>query len=157
MISGYRAEMEFDLNELFNENKKLFQLAFQIEDHIWTHAGIHKGWWNKYVQPLLDKKEETRFTPFMYEWENVADHLNIMFDFNYEPIFYVGHHRGGYHKEGGPLWADKIETYTKPLDGYHQIIGHSAIPYIRTYTFKKCKLTYVDCLQKKEEFYMLNV
>jgi predicted MPP superfamily phosphohydrolase len=157
MITGYRVEMEFDLHELFNDNKKLFQLAYQIDDNIWTHAGIHKGWWNKYVQPIFDKKTEVRFAPFMYEWESIADHLNTMFDFNYEPIFYVGHYRGGYHKEGGPLWADKMETYMKPLEGYHQIMGHTPVKYPRTYTNKKHKLTYVDCLQKKEDFYVLEI
>ena len=44
--SGFRAAMYHDLHDLFYDNKHLFQIAFQIGNYIWTHAGISKGWYN---------------------------------------------------------------------------------------------------------------
>jgi hypothetical protein len=43
--SGYRPSMYLQLNEIFTRHEKLFQLAFQIKNYIWTHAGLHRGWY----------------------------------------------------------------------------------------------------------------
>ena len=156
-ISGHRPEMAQDLYDIFQENRKLFQLAYQEGNMICTHAGIHKGWWRYHVQPVLDKKKETRFTEFLGECKNIADVLNMMFEFNYEPIFQIGHMRGGFAKMGGPLWADKTEIYHKPLPGYHQVVGHNPVPNPKTYDFYDLtKLTFCDCLPVYNKFYELD-
>lgn len=156
--SGNRPEMRLTLYYIFRDNFKLFQLAYQYEKTIWTHAGIHRGWWEYFAEPLLNGKTETRFTPFLVLCDNIADQLNLMFEFYYDPIFMVGHHRGGTAKVGGPLWADKVEIYTKPLEGYHQVVGHNPVPYVRTYTFKNnTKLTFCDCITKTDRFYKLEI
>jgi predicted MPP superfamily phosphohydrolase len=157
-ISGFRPDMYHDLNELFRENRNLFQLAYQEGHNIWTHAGIHRGWWQYFVQPVLDEKTNTRFTPYLKDCKNIADILNLMFEFNYDPIFMVSHLRGGHDKVGGPLWADKQEIYTKPLAGYHQIVGHNAVNRVITYDFHDLtKLTFCDCLGTKEEFFKIDL
>ena len=81
-----------------------------------------------------------------------------MFEFNYDPIFAVSHHRGGKSKEGGPLWADKVELYTKPLKGFHQVVGHTKVPNIKTYDFKEnTKVTFVDCLPVSDDFFKIDL
>ena len=134
-----------DLYQLFNENYKLFQLAYQHDNVIWTHAGIHKGWFEYYVRPIINGEKMTRFTDLLDECKNIADYLNLMFEFNFEPIFAVSHYRGGTAREGGPLWTDKIELYTKPLLGYHQVVGHTPVPNIKTYDFKESHISYGNC------------
>jgi predicted MPP superfamily phosphohydrolase len=156
--SGNRMEMRPVLYYLFKENIDLFQLAYQYKKTIWTHAGIHRGWWEYFIEPLLKGVTQTRFTPFLVLCDNIADQLNLMFEYYYQPLFMVSPHRGGRDKVGGPLWADKIEIYTKPLEGYHQVVGHNPVPYVRTYTFKNgTKLTFCDCLTKTDKFYILDL
>jgi len=111
--SGYRPEMKYDFFDIFNINKSLFQVAFEIETtekhkYIFTHAGIHRGFYNNYL-----KEHDTEKT--------LADTLNFLYP-NYKPLFHVSWFRGGFKKEGGVFWADKQEIYKKPLKGYHQII-----------------------------------
>jgi len=157
-ISGFRYEMMHDLYDIFNRNKDLFQLAYQHGNVIWTHAGIHRGWWQYYVQPIISGVMKTRFSDFLGDCENVADYLNLMWEFNYPNLFMISHHRGGSGKVGGPLWADKIEIYTKPLYGYHQIVGHSPVSEIKTYVISEnTKVTFVDCLNVCDDFYTIEL
>lgn len=131
--SGYRPEAYFDLNELFNKKKDLFQVAFQIENVIWTHAGVHRGWYS-YEFPFRSPK--------------IADDLNGALLQNVKSLFDVGHRRGGFKPHGGPFWADKHETLTKPLRGYHQVIGHTPTDEIKVYKTKDSNLYYCDTTEK---------
>jgi len=110
--SGFRGTMWFDLNEIFRENYKLFQLAYQHNNYLFTHAGVHKGWYK-----FKFKEYDTQKT--------LADSLNFQFERNLDILFDVGFMRGGLNKVGGPLWLDKEHGCRKPLDGYHQIVGHT--------------------------------
>jgi len=131
--SGFRSEAYYDLHELFKLNKNKFQLAFQVNNYIWTHAGIHRGWYSY---------------SFPYTSVNIADDLNQAFEENNSSIFDVGHMRGGWKDSGGPLWADKKETWDKLLKGYHQIVGHTKVKEI---THRKIdentSITYIDCIE----------
>jgi predicted MPP superfamily phosphohydrolase len=113
---GFNEKYAKDFNELFVENQDLFQLSYQIDNYVWTHAGIHRGWWDMFIK---DKNK-------IQEGENVADTLNRLFKENYEPIFHCGIWRSGRHHVGGPLWLDKNEA-TKPIVDYHQIVGHNIL------------------------------
>lgn len=131
--SGFRPEAYWDLHDLFIRNKHLFQLAFQYKNYLWTHAGIHKGWY-KYQFP--------------YKSANVADDLNKAFEKNMNCIFDVGYSRGGLQNVGGPLWADKTETWDKPLENFHQIVGHTRIKeMIHRKIDINTSVTYIDCLE----------
>ena len=132
--TGFRPEAYFDLHEIFRKNRELFQLAFQIDNYVWTHAGIHRGWYHY---------------DFPYTSTSIADDLNIAFLENHKSIFQVSYLRGGFSTQGGPLWADKRETSIKPLKGYHQIVGHTRVSDIMEVKFKdkKTSITYIDCLE----------
>lgn len=149
--TGYRASMWLQLNELFTFNRNLFQMAFQIENYLWTHAGVHRGWYTWFIE---NQKYVIR-DGVKCEWleidktGNIADTLNFCFEARHQPIFDCGLSRRGFAKVGGPLWADKTEVYKKPLDGYHQIMGHTHIDEIKHYTQYKDKntsTTFVDCM-----------
>jgi predicted MPP superfamily phosphohydrolase len=130
--TGNRFEMIWDLNEIFMTNRKLFQVSYQIDNYIWTHAGIHQGWYKKYilnVEPwLIERLSVDKLT-----FDNLSDKLNLLFELNYEPLFYVSKIRGGSKNEGGIFWADWIEIYKKPLKNFNQIFGHTYRAKIRTY------------------------
>ena len=142
--SGFRPEAYWDLNIFFNENKDKFQMAYQYENYIWSHAGIHIGWY---------------MTEFPYTSTKIANDLNVAFNHNLKCLFDCGMRRGGNKKQGGPFWADKIETWTKPIKGYHQIVGHTATKDIVThfpYKRKDTSITYVDCVEY-DKYYILEI
>jgi len=154
--SGYRPEMSFFVKRLLDSNIELFQLAYQVGNHLWSHAGVHKGWWEYYAQPIIEGKIEKRYTPFFVNCDNIADQLNLMFEFKEPILFMVGHDRGGTSKVGGPLWIDKGTLYRKGLEGYHQIVGHSPVRAIKNFDFSDgTSLTFTDCLN--EDFYYLEI
>lgn len=146
--SGYRPEMYFDLYDLFRKNRHLFQMAFQIKNNIWTHAGLSKGWFNFRFLKHWDKENET-----------IADALNRLFEEEHPIIFDVGRDRGGSSPVGGPLWVDKNTLYRKPIEQVNQIVGHTAVSDIKTYTTKAgTNLAFIDCLEYgSKRFYKLDI
>ena len=135
--SGFRSAMYFDLNELFRDNRDLFQASFYLEydnqKYLWTHAGIHRGWYE---------------FEFPYKNVNIGEDLNLAFKMNESSLFDVGNRRGGFKNAGGPFWADKSETWAKPLMGYHQIVGHTRIDKIIYREINKnTSVTYIDCIE----------
>lgn len=121
--SGYRPEAEWDLKELFNTKSHLFKLAFQVDNYLWTHAGVHTGWYkfrfNSSYTEMTDEEED------YLDKKNLATELNYAFERKLLCLFDVGRHRGGMHQVGGPLWLDSRPGSLKPLKGYHQIVGHT--------------------------------
>jgi len=146
--SGYRAEMHFDLYEIFHNNLKLFQLSYQYENYIWTHAGIHRGWYDHF---LIEFKKVSDFEG------TISDKLNLAFEFELECLLDCGYVRGGYNKVSGPLWADKTESWTKPLKNCHQICGHTHTDKIVHHEIPNINssVTYIDSLP--EYCYILNI
>ena len=143
--SGYRPDMKESLYELFKTNKNLFQLAYQIDNYLWTHAGISKGWYNNSFSKYLKIAN--------IEDLSLADQLNDAFEQYFEGLFDVGHYRGGSNDVGGLLWADKRELI-KPLIGYNQIVGHTHVDAIRTtYMYNDTSVTFIDVLQNDENIF----
>jgi len=156
--TGYRPDMHFDLYEIFNTNKDLFQLAFQIDNYLFTHAGVHKGWYRKFKIKFDELLIKTKLIGLDYDPKNLADKLNIAFDQRLDCIFDVGHMRGGYKNVGGPLWLDKKLGFKKPLKNFHQIVGHTAIKDVdKNIIDDNTTITYIDILEHKKTFYVINL
>lgn len=157
--TGFRPEMYFDLNKLLTDNKDLFSLSFEVEGineegklgkYLWTHAGIHRGWFAKFDKGL--KKEDYRHKDFFDDSMSISEKLNIALLLYNKDLFDCSPQRGGFMKEGGPFWADFNEVYNKPLLGYHQIIGHTVRDNIKTYNCYQTddtSTTFVDCCNKE--------
>jgi len=156
--TGNRPEMRFDLYELFNKNYDLFQLAFQYDNYIWTHAGIHKGWYVRFKKQFDGLKKHWVTEDKIDGCKTIADELNLAFIHRLEALFDVGHYLGGYMDVGGPLWLDKTLGWKKPLGGYHQIVGHTPCYSVDKHTINDdTTITYVDTLHKKECYYIVNI
>jgi len=146
--TGYRAEIHFDLHTIFKSNFRLFQIAYQYENYIWTHAGIHIGWYQKFLREFkvyVDKYD------LSVENYNIADKLNLALEFEMTCLVDCGFKRRGTKKIGGPLWADKSETWMKSLKNYHQIVGHTHTDGIKKteHPLYKSSVTYIDALPKE--------
>lgn len=148
--SGFRPQLLPTLNIMFNENRSLFQVAYQYDRYLWSHAGVSKAWYKKYEEhlSLLDKDE------------TLADRIN---EISYTSLNWILHEvgsiRGGLrYNEGGVTWADRSETMNNSLEDYHQIVGHTPIKEITTYNSNAfTSITYIDCLGKSGQFYELEV
>ena len=117
MCSGYRYRIENELARLFNDNIDKFKIAFQIEDVLWSHAGITQQAYDTYFKCKIGDNFDT-----------IADELNRLFVLNEPDLFHVSHIREGRMPHGSILWADKsewiVEKYKLPLK---QIVGHSHV------------------------------
>jgi hypothetical protein len=113
ICSGYRPEMKWDLQILFRDNRDLFQMAYQENDYLWTHAGLSK--------PVL--KSMMRYD-FLRGLKSEAEVLNDAFLREVPEIFAVDSSSGGCSMYGGPLWIRPNDLIRDGVD-LHQIIGHT--------------------------------
>jgi predicted MPP superfamily phosphohydrolase len=134
LCTGFRPEMEGEFHRIFSENENLFQLSYQVGDHLWTHAGINEIWYEKRFRE--GKKDEGAF----------ADVLNEAFALRYPPVFDVGCSRGGRYQTGGPLWCDKDELKEGPHRGYIQIAGHNMVKEFETIFTNDSEVVFIDKL-----------
>lgn len=143
MCSGFRAQIFPQLYELFNENKSLFQAAYQIDNYLFSHAGLSRRSYN-----LL----------FKDEYENIvknnkkitlSDYLNKLYDDRDYRLFNISYYRGGGNRVGGIFWADMRETSGKfnVLNNYNQIVGHTPVQSITSSVFENGSITYCDTQQ----------
>jgi predicted MPP superfamily phosphohydrolase len=147
--SGFRPEAQFDLTELFHENRQYFQIAYQIKNYLFTHAGVSNSWY-KHNFKYFKKKKDT-----------LADTLNEMYmtKEGRDTLFQCSQLRGGIDKSSGIVWADKRETKDDFLYGYHQIVGHTRVPDFDTVNLDglDSSITYIDVLEFKTKFYELHI
>ncbi|MFA5395492.1 MAG: metallophosphoesterase [Methanogenium sp.] len=133
--SGYRPEMYQELHQIFNENKDLFLPAYQIQNYLFTHAGVTTTWIRKRLY-----EDESLLNLSIY------DIINKLFKDYDKRLFDVGRCRGGYYLSGGPFWADKYESSNAILPNYHQVVGHHPVNVAgETITLDdNSSITYVD-------------
>lgn len=144
--SGFRPEMAHDLQLIFRENKDLFKIAYQFEDHLFTHAGVTNQWF-KWAEEKLKQYGMT-------DLSNIGEALNTMNETsNRWMLNNVGYERGGLRGDwGGPTWADKKETWFNALPGIKQYVGHTPVADVHTNANEEVDgvgiVTYCDCLPK---------
>ena len=156
--SGFRAGIQPIITRLFQENKELFQIAYEYKNYLFTHAGVSIKWY-KWMKDVFKEIEE-KFSP-----ENLAEALNIISKTKDSFFLYsVGIKRGGLRGfYGGVTWADRDETMEGIIPNFHQIVGHTPVKKIETINkfmgtlFKDRSITYIDVLPKCQEFLKLEL
>ena len=134
--SGYRDTMHVDLYDILTTHKNLFLNAYQYKNNIFTHAGVHQGW-------------------FTYNFKgditaNIADQLNNPISKEQQLTLHdISHYRGGCNNVGGIFWCDKKEL-NKPLMGFDQIVGHTHVKNIMKQTNKYGNVWFTDCKNKED-------
>ena len=148
MCSGFRPDLCISLNPFLNGIKDKLQIAYQIDNHLFTHAGVQRKWYNKY-EKLINS----------FPGEDLAEQLNNMLNTleGCIVLYEVGTKRGGMRYDyGGPMWCDRAEMESYgPLKGYHQYIGHIPNKYIEKIDkfeggkhYNNTSVTFCDVLQK---------
>lgn len=152
---GFRAEARPALEMLFNDNKRLFNVAYQYRNYLWTHAGVSNKWLGEF-KPLAEERGI---------WDDklpLADILNMANETSLRgKLFQKSGKRMRYGDTdlvGGIMWADRSETREDYLDGHHQIVGHTPISRNTTIEHNGSSITYIDSLGKPEGgFYELEI
>ncbi len=144
--SGFRPEAAPALVHLFTQYQDLFRVAYQAGNWLFTHAGVSAGWWD-WMQTKTTRLPELTHLP-------LADRLNALLTSPENRYLHtVSRYRGGPNLHGGPTWADFEETSTDLLPGYHQVVGHTPQPAIRTYGKAESSITYTDILGRSGPFW----
>ena len=114
--SRRNTDMLDQLHTLYNSNLDLFNLIHIEDDWLFSHAGVYKGWMDKYEFTLEDLNLKTFLGS---HWPALED---------------LSMYRGGYNYVGSCIWADIRESVKNELfPGYKQIVGHTQLndkPYI---------------------------
>lgn len=143
--SGFRPTMQSRLGDFFTQHRPLFQIAYQQDSHLFTHAGVSQNWYH-YREQYINRVDSDA---------SLADRLNALYERSStrDFLFDVGPRRGGGQAFGGPVWADRSETIKNYLPDYHQVVGHTPVPDITTAGGKNSSITYCDVTQTKADFY----
>ena len=152
--SGFRGWAQPALSNLFAKHEKLFQVAYQQRNYLFTHAGVTNKWLTRFLEKtnnqLLDVTPDYNLAGLLNEVHGQPMRFQNL-------LFEVGPKRGGYDAYSGPVWADRTETRTDYLPGFHQVVGHTPINDITTIGNETGSITYTDVLETKPAFYEIIV
>jgi hypothetical protein len=146
LCSGFRPGMQRSLTEIFYNNKDLFKVAYQKDNHLFTHAGITNSWYAEFLElSLLQQIKDERDT--------VADLINKIEQTAQRWLLHkAGTIRGG-DGHGGVTWADRKEMIADMLEGYHQVVGHTVVPQVEVVRFSNKSVTFIDVLDTMTYFH----
>lgn len=147
--SDFRESYANELYKIFIENKNMFRYIKQINSFIFTHAGIHKSWW-----------DSTLHTRELLKIQNLplVDQINLLATTEHEYILSeIGIERGGRQPVGGPIWSDWNEFKSRYdlIPGFKQIVGHSKVGKVIQKMGKEhflLNIWYTDCLDTINQF-----
>ena len=107
-----------EIHDLFISNIDKLQLVHEIDNYLFSHAGVYLEWTKRYAITLEELFDFKKF---------LGGRWNTLEDVSYE--------RGGWCKVGSCIWADIRESVTNELPAMFkkQIVGHTQMesnPYI---------------------------
>lgn len=148
ICTGYRGELQHDLYDLFQKNIDLFEVAYEYNDYIWTHAGITRGWLEEVKKVMTD--DDFRFADFVKEDnpQSPAEWVKLAWKFNVPNFYNIDSTSGGRSRWAGPIWVRPRMLNNYYLEGYNQVVGHTPQDSIKVTTNNGGnKNYYVDCLE----------
>lgn len=137
--------------DVFQENKELFQIAYQKGSYLFIHAGVSVHWFDEFERYF------DRFG-FKRDKSNLAEVLNKMYDIDLGRKFLmmISSFRGGEHEISGPLWVDKREL-EETLENIHQYVGHNIVQNIWTKGDKTGSITFCDVLSSRKKCLIIDI
>lgn len=148
---GFRPSAQFELTSLFSDHRHRFQLAYQVDNILFSHAGLTNTW-------LRRAKGDPIFNRYSYPNLTLAETLNMVEWKSRAAILYAPcHYRTGENSDGGPVWADAQATIKDGLDGYHQVVGHTPMDEPSAYVWETGSVTYLDVLHKMIYFHEMDI
>lgn len=148
-MKKYKETIAFELLEIFRENESLFDICFQEENFIWTHAGISNSW----INFIIEKDPELQFE---INNNSISNLINKLFkEHRWSLLCSIGKAKGG-SQIGGPIRADISELRTDFLNDKLQIVGHNKTKEIEQFGTIKSGIIFCDCLNSSHEILELD-
>ncbi len=119
--TGYQPSIQYDVEQLFIDHMKLFQICYIYDKYAFTHAGITKTWYNTSKKYLLNRGID------IGEVE-VDEIINLIFE--YRPSLF-GFTLGGNQDNYGnditqtPIWVRPESLIVDRLGDYFHVVGHT--------------------------------
>lgn len=114
------------LHQIYNEDKEFFQIAKQIDDTLFTHAGVSTAWLKRH-DLTLPKTDADVF-------------LNEIFNTSPDIFWEMSWERGGWCSTGSPIWHDIREFDVEP--DFFEVFGHTQL---KDNPFKRDNWICCDC------------
>ena len=148
ICSGFRAEMEADLCDIYNDKEADFKLAhYEVGDDgqqwLWTHAGVTSGWIKELRREIYNPNH--RFYDILKDLD-LCDLLNTVLEMRLEIVFNVDAQSGGFDLWAGPVWVRPGVLNDNPLEGINQVVGHTPQRGIKVDWCKGVNHHFIDCL-----------
>jgi len=153
--SRYNYKIATELRELYTENWDLFDISHQIENYLFTHAGVCMKWLDKHWSHF----ESFGLKP---DYSNIDQ---VLKDVHKSKLFYILHEVGSFRSNpeeypkvsGAVTWCDKSEGKNDYIPGFHQYVGHSQGGILETFGDDESSITYCDTLGLSGEYVVLKL
>jgi len=135
---------------IYTGNKALFSVAYQYQNHLWTHAGVSQKWLDYYAETIslfVNKDLISELGQILNKMHET--HLHILG--TNSPL------RGGSDLYGGIFSADKTETSENIVAGLHQYVGHTKVPSILKMGNDEGSISFLDCLNSEEKYLVMDL
>lgn len=122
--SGFRQSLLPALSLLYKANKHLFQLAYQVENVLFVHAGL-TTFWLEHNQERIEQWSGKQIN----EFDDLAHLLNYLLtqDWGRSMLYQVGRDHGGWDSCNGPVWVRPGELGKFLPPGIIQVVGHTGV------------------------------
>jgi predicted MPP superfamily phosphohydrolase len=135
--SGYSSSLLYKVNGLMREHSDLFNVAWQKDSLLVTHAGLRQDYYDSELKDIHE----------LYPNLNYAGLLNMLWNSRSGKLMRIGKARGGYDDYGGIFWCDRSELIENPVKGLVQVVGHSPLQNIEDIKIdEETRLLFLDCL-----------
>lgn len=116
LFDGYNgSRLDFvhwdELHQIYEEDREFFQIAKQIDDILFTHAGVSQGWLKRHDLTLPTYGADI--------------YLNEIFKASPEMFWEMSWERGGWSQTGSPIWHDVREFDVE--EEHTNIFGHTQL------------------------------
>lgn len=119
---GYQAGIAMSISHLINENRDYLQMAYSVDNMLFTHAGVSKIWMDNIIENgIFDKYPEPNAL-------SIANWVNDLF--KYKPLVFrfTGMEPTGNDKCQTPIWI-RPRSLMKGAEFYKkniiQVVGHT--------------------------------
>lgn len=128
--SGFNWRIKDELVSIFQRHRNFFQVAYQYNNWLFTHAGVTNAFFRATFSGLHSVTDH----------QEVANLINtLQASPDQAKLHIAGTSRGGFYPCSGVTWADMRETATDLLPGYPP--GGRTYPCSRHYLFFKGKFS----------------
>lgn len=135
---------------IYTSNKALFTVAYQYQNHLWTHAGVSKKWLDYYTDIISTFVKKDLLS-------ELGQILNKMHQLHLHILATNSPLRGGIDLYGGIFSADKSETSESIVSGLHQYVGHTKVPSILKVGDDDGSISFLDCLNTEEKYLVMDL